>query len=305
VNFAGVLIIDKPTGMTSHTLVAHVRRRLSTRRVGHAGTLDPDATGVLVVCVGDATRLLEYMVADEKSYEGVITFGSATTTDDASGAVVSTGDASSLSLATIQQGAFHLTGDILQQVPQYSAVHIDGERAYDLARRGVAFDAPRKRVQVNQFELSDLQVDGQVAHAKFSVECSKGTYIRALCRDLGQHVGVPAHMDSLRRTKSGSYSLAESLTLAEWEALDAPEMALRPLREAVRQLSDCQVEERDLLRISQGQRVAAPPGFNARCAENRDIALMYGSQVVAICRLSEDELGVWLKPRKVLWKKDE
>lgn len=208
---SGLILIDKPVGPTSHDIVAGIRRKLGVKRVGHAGTLDPGASGLLVVCVGTATRLLEYMTADEKTYVGKIIFGISTDTDDAYGVAKDVVPVSGLTQERLNLAARFFTGKVSQAVPKYSAVHIEGKRAYELARAGKDFEAPIREVSIREIELSHLQYDNETAHADFQVTCSKGTYIRALCRDIGLSLQLPAHMGSLRRTKSGALSIKDAV----------------------------------------------------------------------------------------------
>lgn len=256
---AGILVIDKPSGMSSHDVVNRVRRCLGTKKVGHAGTLDPDATGVLVLGIGDATRLLEYMVADDKTYEGSITFGIQTDTDDASGQVLSEQDARELRAVDVERAAHTLVGTYAQQVPLYSAVHINGERAYKLARSGSHEDVvlPSREVTIESLDLMDFNA-GPRAIATFRVQCSKGTYIRALCRDWGNLVGLPAHMSSLRRTTSGPFTLAESIALSDLMANDHPGQYILPLEKSVSHLHKLVLDDSEISRLAQGQRVRQP-----------------------------------------------
>jgi tRNA pseudouridine55 synthase len=208
---SGLILIDKPVGPTSHDIVAGIRRKLGVKRVGHAGTLDPGASGLLVVCVGTATRLLEYMTADEKTYVGKIVFGISTDTDDAYGEAKDVVPVSGLTQEKLNLATRAFTGKVSQIVPKYSAVHIEGKRAYELARAGKDFEAPIREVSIREIELNHLQYQNQTARADFRITCSKGTYIRALCRDIGSFLQLPAHMGSLRRTKSGTLSIKDAV----------------------------------------------------------------------------------------------
>ncbi|WP_026962060.1 tRNA pseudouridine(55) synthase TruB [Alicyclobacillus herbarius] len=308
----GVLVIDKPAGMTSHDVVSRVRRRLHTRKVGHAGTLDPDATGVLVLCVGDATRLIEYAVAAEKEYVGEVVFGQATDTDDASGSVTDVMDATRLEQPAVEAAAAEFVGGYDQRVPAYSAVHIEGQRAYQLARRGEVPDLPVRHVDILEFQVLAF-FPGPVGRAVFRVVCSKGTYIRALCRDWGERLGFPAHMGSLRRTRSGSFSLQDAVSLAAWEELDQPADALQPMASAVSMLPQVCLAPSLCTRLAHGQAIAVADTVAVDAlAENRGLNLRQDDEVAvfaacgdlaAVARLTEREGRPWLQPRKVFWKK--
>ncbi len=206
--------MDKPAGLTSHDVVARVRRIAGTRRVGHTGTLDPMATGVLVLCLGKATRLVPYIEemggADAKEYEARIRFGFETTTDDAEGEPRGeTVSAAALSATRIASALAAFVGEIEQVPPAFSAKKVAGERAYAMARRGEEVELKAVRVQVGGAELLDLE--GDIARVRFA--CSRGTYIRALARDLGRAVGVGAHLVSLRRTRSGVSAIERAVRL--------------------------------------------------------------------------------------------
>ena len=226
----GLLIVDKPAGITSHDVVARTRRILGTKAVGHAGTLDPMATGVLVLGVGRATKLLGLLALDDKAYLATIRLGMGTTTDDAEGQPLSTRDASSVDRAAVEAGIEALTGAI-QQVPStVSAIKVGGRRAYRLARGGEQVTLAARPVTVSRFELLDLRRAAAVTDLDVLVECSTGTYVRALARDLGAALGVGGHLTALRRTRVGPFGLDRARTLAELEA--TPRLSLT-LDEAV------------------------------------------------------------------------
>jgi len=205
-------VVDKPAGMTSHDVVAVVRRRLGERRVGHAGTLDPDATGVLVLGVGRATRLLRFVEGAEKSYEAEVVLGVETTSQDASGEVVSQVDASAVTRDDVEAAAAKLTGEIEQIPPMVSAVKVGGERLYRKARRGEVVEREPRRVTVHEMALEAFDA-GTRAIARFRVRCSPGTYVRTLAHDLGRALGVGAHVSVLRRTGVGPFEAAGAVPL--------------------------------------------------------------------------------------------
>jgi tRNA pseudouridine55 synthase len=222
----GVAVVDKQAGWTSHDVVAKARGLLGTRKVGHAGTLDPDATGVLVLGVGRATRLLAYVSGLDKSYVGEVVLGTATSTLDASGDVTGTWDMASVGLADVRRAAAGLTGDVPQVPPMVSAKLVGGRRLHDLARAGVEVEREPVRVRVERFEIAEPVAPGVFP---VSVVCSSGTYVRSLAADLGAALGGGAHLRHLRRTAVGPFTVDEALPL---EAL-IPERLLPPV-EALR-----------------------------------------------------------------------
>lgn len=211
----GFLIVDKEPGWTSHDVVARVRRITGERRVGHAGTLDPGATGVLVVAVGPATRLLRFLSGADKEYRGEVVLGTTTTTLDDEGEVTGTYDMGAVTLEAARVAATRLTGTIEQRVPMVSAVKVGGKRLHRLAREGIQVDTPVRSVTIKRFEVIEATSSGT-----FSIEvtCSAGTYIRALAADLGTLLGGGAHLRALRRTRSGECLEADARTLGWLES---------------------------------------------------------------------------------------
>jgi tRNA pseudouridine55 synthase len=201
--------------MTSHDVVARIRRLAGTRRVGHAGTLDPMATGVLVVGVEKATRLLGHLALTEKEYSATIRLGQATDTDDADGVTVAEVSAAGVGLDAIRAAAAALTGEIRQVPPGFSAIKVAGKRAYQLAREGAAPELAARTVTVSSFTVQAVRRVGDLVDADVAVRCSSGTYIRALARDLGTALGVGGHLTMLRRTRVGPYEIAEARTLEQ------------------------------------------------------------------------------------------
>ncbi len=226
----GLVIVDKPGGFTSHDVVARLRRILRTRKIGHAGTLDPMATGVLVCGVERGTKLLGHLALDTKAYTATIRLGAATTTDDAEGEIVSTTAAEGLDEQAIRAGMATLTGAIEQVPSSVSAIKIDGKRAYARVRAGEDVVLPARPVTVSAFDLHAVRRGDGVVDLDVEVACSSGTYVRALARDLGAGLGVGGHLTALRRTRVGPFTLAHARTLADLEA--APGLSL-PLDEAV------------------------------------------------------------------------
>jgi tRNA pseudouridine55 synthase len=229
VSATGLVVVDKEAGWTSHDVVARCRRIFGQRRVGHAGTLDPDATGVLLVGLGRVTRLLRFLTALPKTYEADIVLGAATTTLDASGDVVGTYDMSHVTPAQVQAAADGLTGAIEQMPPMVSAVKVGGRRLHELARQGVEVDRPTRPVTVYRFDTTPLPDRPGVYRAE--VECSSGTYVRVLAQDLGLALGGGAHIGTLRRTRIGSFGEPDMRpldTLGD-DAVLTPAQAMRDL----------------------------------------------------------------------------
>lgn len=213
---AGILLVDKPEGITSHDVVARARRALGTRKIGHAGTLDPMATGLLVLGVEGATRLLTYVVGANKTYEATILLGISTDSDDADGAETARADAATVAAVTdaaIDAGIRALTGEIDQVPSTVSAIKVQGRRAYDLARAGETVELTARRVTVSRFDVRATRREGATIALEVVVDCSSGTYIRALARDLGAALGVGGHLTALRRTRIGAFDVAAAVTV--------------------------------------------------------------------------------------------
>ena len=210
---AGLVVVDKPAGMTSHDVVARCRRVFSTRRVGHAGTLDPMATGVLVIGIDRATKILGLLTGASKSYAATIRLGQTTSTDDAQGEPLGGVLARHLSEAAIAAAVAGLRGDIEQVPSAVSAIKVDGRRAYRLVREGHAVELAARPVRVDRFEVLDVRFEGELVDVDVEVDCSSGTYIRALARDLGAALAVGGHLTSLRRTRVGPFGLDQARSL--------------------------------------------------------------------------------------------
>jgi tRNA pseudouridine55 synthase len=212
---SGLIIVDKPQGLTSHDVVARIRKLAGTRRVGHAGTLDPMATGVLVVGVEKATRLLGHLALTDKEYTGTIRLGQSTDSDDAEGALIAAVPALNVTDAELLAAVGALTGDILQVPPGVSAIKVGGQRSYRLARAGAAPELAARAVTVSEFAVDAVRRAGEVLDVDVRVTCSSGTYIRALARDLGAALDVGGHLTALRRTRVGPYRIGQARTLDE------------------------------------------------------------------------------------------
>jgi tRNA pseudouridine55 synthase len=235
----GLVVIDKPAGCTSHDVVARCRRIFSLRKVGHAGTLDPDATGVLLVGVGQATRLLQFLSGLPKRYTAEVVLGVATSTLDGAGEVTGTWDMRGVTLEEARAAAANLTGDIAQVPPMVSALKVGGHRLHELARAGLEVERAPRQVNVKRFDVTlagaGMGETGPVL--AIDVECSSGTYVRSLAADLGSALGGGAYLRRLRRVRVGDFALQEAVTLDDLEALPEPVAALLPPREALRGMS--------------------------------------------------------------------
>ena len=247
----GLALIDKPEGHTSHDVVARVRRMANTRRVGHAGTLDPMATGLLILGIEQATKLLTFLVGEDKTYEATIRLGAATVTDDREGDVISSADASSLTDDQIAEAIKLLTGEIMQVPSSVSAIKVDGERAYAKVRGGDEVKLKARPVTVSRFDVLAIRRQGSFVDVDAVIDCSSGTYIRALARDLGESLGVGGHLTALRRTRIGSYLVEDAKTLED--ALEVTSM-----EDAARSQFDCLVlSEQDATDLIHGKRLKA------------------------------------------------
>jgi tRNA pseudouridine55 synthase len=236
VSVDGLIVVDKPSGMTSHDVVARIRRLAKTRRVGHGGTLDPMATGVLIIGVNKATRLLTYVIGAGKSYTATIRLGQSTLTDDAEGEVTGRASVTGVTDDAIRAGLAAQTGEIDQVPSAVSAIKINGERAYKRVRDGESVEIPSRRVTVSRLEVLDIRrlADADVIDVDVDVTCSSGTYIRAIARDLGTALGVGGHLTALRRTAVGGLTLAVAATLEQLEER-APDVVGLPMADAARQ----------------------------------------------------------------------
>ncbi|GHF07741.1 tRNA pseudouridine(55) synthase TruB [Pseudolysinimonas yzui] len=248
----GILLLDKPQGPTSHDLVARTRRALGTRKVGHAGTLDPMATGLMILGVGSSTRLLTYLVGLDKEYTATIRLGQSTTTDDAEGEVVAETDASGVTPEAIAAEVTALTGEIAQVPSSFSAIKVDGRRSYDRARAGEEVDLPPRPVTVSEFAVLSRRAEGPLLDLDVRVAVSSGTYVRALARDLGRALGVGGHLTALRRTRIGPFDIATAVHPDD----DLAAALLPPAEVAARLFPTVSMDADTTLALSQGKRVA-------------------------------------------------
>lgn len=257
----GVLNLHKPAGITSHDAVVRVRRLSGERRVGHAGTLDPDATGVLPLCLGRATRLAEYIGQTGKAYRATVVFGIATTTLDAAGQETERRAVPDLDGAAVAAALAGFRGEIEQVPPMVSAVRVGGRRLYELARQGIEVERPARRVRVFRLELAGFE-PGPYPVAHLEVECSAGTYVRVLAADLGAALGVPAHLRSLVRTRVGPFALADAVTLEALEARGVEPYLLPPLA-AVSHLPRARLDAAQVRHVRAGRPPAGPLAVEA------------------------------------------
>ena len=299
----GLVVVDKPAGWTSHDVVARMRRLARTKKVGHAGTLDPMATGVLVLGIGRATRLLTYVVGADKEYTATIRLGIATTTDDAEGEILTVADASAVTRAAIDSGVATLTGPIQQVPSSVSAIKVNGRRAYAMVRAGESVELAARPVTVRRFEVHAVRpatADGvAVLDVDVTVECSSGTYIRALARDLGDDLGVGGHLTALRRTRVGGYGLDVARTVDELAVLadDGP-LPVLSLADAARATFPArELTAEETVELSFGKRIAAtsiadalgaPEPFTLRAGGQPTAAFAPDGALVA---LLEDRMG--------------
>ncbi|PYC81948.1 tRNA pseudouridine(55) synthase TruB [Streptomyces tateyamensis] len=256
----GLVIVDKPEGITSHGVVARMRRLAGTRKVGHAGTLDPMATGVLVIGVERATRLLGHLMLTAKTYEATIRLGQSTITDDREGEVTASTPATGVTREAVDTEIARLTGEIMQVPSKVSAIKIDGKRSYHRVREGEDFEIPARPTTVHSFTVHGQRAataeDGTaVLDLDVTVECSSGTYIRALARDLGAALGVGGHLTALRRTRVGPYEVAGAHTLEQLEE----QLTVLPIAEAAAAaFPRWDLDEQDARKLATGARLKAP-----------------------------------------------
>ncbi len=286
---SGVLPVDKPEGVTSHDVVAAARRALGTRRIGHTGTLDPFASGLLLLCVGPATRLAEYLIGLPKAYRATLRLGITTDTDDRTGEVVEESAGwQGLTREAVEAALETQRGRIRQVPPAYSAKKIAGRRAYDRARRGEAVELAPVEVEVYRLEVVSIDLPEVV----FEVECSSGTYIRAIARDVGAVLGVGGHLSTLRRTRIGRHDVRGAVPLSRLDDESAVQPAwLSPL-EALSHMPRIDVDAEDAAALRNGRRVRRP---DRDAPEHIPLAIAYQDELLAVGDIEEGRL----RPRKV------
>ena len=277
----GVLNIDKPLGMTSHDVVARVRRTLGVQKVGHSGTLDPLATGVLLMCVGPAARMSEFLMASTKTYIADVYLGRETTTDDGEGSVLSETDASGLTAERISDSFQPFTGEIDQLPPAYSAIKQGGRKLYELARKGQAIKAEPRRVRIDSIRL----LEWTPPIARIEVVCGSGTYIRSLARDIGRALGVGGSLAGLRRTKSGNFSAEDGLPESALSNPEALVAGLIPLRSALAGWPEVALDEAELLAVRLGKRI---PDVSLLATGALALGISPSGDVVALLRATPE-----------------
>ena len=290
---SGIINLKKEAGMTSHDAVFKLRKMLKEKKIGHGGTLDPDVTGVLPIAVGKATRLIEYMQEEGKVYEGEITLGISTTTEDASGEVVEVTPVSpDLSQEMVDQAMAAFVGQIVQIPPMYSAVKVDGRKLYEYARAGQEVERPKRTIEISSFErTSPLVAEGDLVRFTFRVKCGKGTYVRTLSVDLGAKLGYASHMSKLERTGSAGLTLDDALTLAEISDLveKGDFSFLRPLELGIGDLPTVELTSEQVTEVSFGRRISLNSHADLLAAFHQD-------KLIAILERRDD----LYKPRKVM-----
>lgn len=301
----GFINLNKPAGFTSHDCVAKLRRLLNIKKIGHGGTLDPAATGVLPIAVGKATRLLQFL-PKPKAYRAVIRFGLTTTTDDLEGEVLTTTSTAHLTKAQVVAGLKQFVGAIAQVPPMYSAIKRDGKKLYELARKGESVDIPARKISIEKIELLNF-VLGEAAQVEVEIRCSPGTYIRAIARDLGELLGVGGTLAHLIRTESCSLQLDTSLTLAELETqLQQSTFRLIPADSLLTYLPAVTLPSNEAQRWCQGQAIKVTAinnwADNYSLKHNDDYVLVYGENNlflgISIVLLNESKWSI--KPKVVL-----
>ena len=271
----GFLVVDKAPAMTSHDVVAVARKALGTRKVGHAGTLDPMATGVLVLGFGNGTRLLQYITDGDKSYIATVVLGAATVTDDQEGEVISEADASKITDEEIRSGLAKMVGEIQQRPSSVSAVKVAGERAYDRVRAGEVFELAARTITISSLDVLDIRRTGSRIEIDVNVTCSAGTFIRAIARDLGDDLSVGGHLSSLRRTRVAGFAIDQAVT---FEALKSQDFTALELSDVARQtFSVRELALDEVAELSFGRPLtsnASDEIFAALSPDNRLIALL-------------------------------
>lgn len=296
----GVLPLWKPRGMTSFDAVSRVRRVYQTKKAGHTGTLDPEVEGVLPICLGRATKLVEYLTADQKKYSGEVTIGCSTDTEDAFGEVVEeTPVRKAVSEKVIDDILEKLHGPLQQTPPMYSAVKIKGKKLYEYAREGKIIDRPSREVTIYSIKRTTPVVFAdQKLIFSFDVECSKGTYIRTLSVQIGEMLGFAAHMSQLVRTSSGAFSAEDCISLSDLESSEDPDSAVLTVEQAMKHTASFQVSSEEEKKILQGGILPLPAG-----AENLDSAFfgLYNQQkqLLALYKKDEKRMGM-MKPEKMI-----
>ncbi|HET6455124.1 MAG TPA: tRNA pseudouridine(55) synthase TruB [Armatimonadota bacterium] len=294
----GILNVSKPSGPTSHDVVQRIRGAAHTKRVGHAGTLDPIATGVLIICLGNATRIVEYLMDWRKSYRATAVFGAETDTEDATGEIIREADCSHLTREALEAVLPRFVGETLQTPPMVSAVHHEGQRLYELARAGKVVERAPRPVEIYSLSLVDFTLDAKPS-ATLDVECSKGTYIRTLCADIGKALDCGAYMSALTRTAVGRFKAEDALSL---EAIEEGPIQnyLISIDEALANMPEVHISEEDEHRIANGVMLPVEALSRAELPQiGNPVRIKSPSGLIAIGRLCLVQGRVMLKPDKV------
>lgn len=293
----GILPLWKERGMTSHDCVFKLRKILQTKKVGHGGTLDPDVDGVLPICIGKGTKVIEYLQDSGKIYEGEITLGFSTTTEDRSGEVVEHKAVDSpLTIEEIDQMMAAFIGTIKQVPPMYSAVKVNGKRLYEYARAGQTVDRPEREAVIESFQRTTAPVyskENRTQSWRFQVTCGKGTYVRTLAVDLGEKLGYPAHMSDLTRLASGGFSVGQAVTLAQISELmekNQIDQALQPIEEAMKEFPRIDLTDSDWQKVKNGQLLPLKT-FGIKKMPGELIAFFYKNQLVSLYGLHPEKIG--------------
>jgi len=301
----GILPLWKPAGWTSHDCVNWARKVFRTKKIGHAGTLDPEVTGVLPLAIGGATKILQYMDTLEKEYEAEVTIGTSTTTEDQTGEMVEIKKVlTPLSRDEIKKALVHLTGEIVQIPPMYSAVKVAGKRLYEYAREGKEVERPKRTVTIYRLELMDDKdyydpKDGLVRFP-IKIRCSKGTYIRTLAVSIGEILGYPSHMSKLIRTESAGFTTEDCLSMEQVEELrDTGQLdkAIRPIESALKHLPMVEISEDKAQMVRNGAVLPLAKGMEN--FGDRPFCLVYEEKIMAIYKLHPTKPGM-MKPDRVL-----
>ena len=291
---SGWIVLDKPINLGSTQAVGQVRRAFNAQKAGHAGTLDPLATGVLPIALGEATKTVPFLVDADKAYEFTVAWGEETTTFDREGPVIATSDIRPTPQA-IQAALARFVGEIDQVPPAYSAIKVEGERAYDLAREGVAVDLAPRRIVIHSAELTGAP---DADHAQIAITCGKGTYVRALARDLAQALGTKAHVSALRRTRVGPFSADRAAALelvADLCDRGAGSEVLLPVETALDDIPALAVTTEDAFRLTQGRAIVLLPrqveSLRERLSPERTVAALHEGKIVALCEMRAGRLN--------------
>ncbi|MEC1021624.1 tRNA pseudouridine(55) synthase TruB [Bacillus paralicheniformis] len=307
--YNGVLLLHKPVGMTSHDCVMKIRKLLKTKKVGHTGTLDPEVSGVLPICVGRATKIVEYLTEKSKTYDAEVTLGCSTETEDQTGEVTEKKPVlAPPDEQTVQSVLRSLEGTIEQVPPMYSAVKVGGKKLYEYARAGIEVERPKRTITIHHIELtSEIRHEGDKARFRFVVTCSKGTYVRTLAVTIGEKLGYPAHMSNLVRTASGPFPLDECLTFEDVEGLIADgtlSEKLVPIERALDHLPKWIISDTLAKKVENGAVLETPGSFSHLTSEDRIAVFTEAGRCTAVYYPHPTKTGL-LKPAKVLVQKSE